>query len=196
MDKIRLDFFDIVGYMVPGSALLFTMWVTADNTVQSLSDLHAFLAKIDSKTLLACLMGAYILGFTLHFLGSWLFRKSLKNKRKIPEQYLPEYWTLIREHAGKHLVILERWSAFKALSSNLGAFAILAALLSLAKLYRTSNLEWAGVALAFLILYWVYRQKALTYHAFLDKDSYAVVDALNLKAKLPAHLQPDDESKS
>jgi len=192
MDKIRLDFFDIVGYMVPGSALLFCSWVAADDSVRSLQDLHAFLAKIDSKTLLACLMGAYILGFTLHFLGSWLFKKSLKNKRKIPEQYLPEYWTLIREHAGKHLVILERWSAFKALSSNLGAFSLLAVLLSIAKFYRTGNVEWGVVAGFFLMLYWVYRQKALIYHTYLDKDSFAVINALNLKEKLPPHLQPED----
>lgn len=194
MDKIRLDFFDIVGYMVPGSALLFTMWVAADDSVRSLLDLHAFLAKIDSKTLLACLMGAYILGFTLHFFGSWLFKKSLKAERKIPEAHLPAYWALIREYAGNHLVILERWSAFKALSSNLGAFSVLAVGLSFFKLYRTSNLEWAFVAVFFLGLYWVYRQKALTYHAYLDKDSFAVFNSLNLKEKLPPLLPATDDN--
>lgn len=192
MDKVRLDFFDIVGYLVPGSALLFSLWVTADPTVKSLMDLHAFIGKIDSKTLLACLMGAYILGFTLHYFGGLLFRWSLKTSRKIPEKQLPEYWTLIREHGSSHLGILERWSAFKALSSNLGAYSLLASVLSVIKLICTKNMEWILVSVAFLGLYWIYRQKALIYHSFLDKDSYAVFDALNLKEKFPPHLQPKD----
>ena len=192
MDKVRLDFFDIVGYLVPGSALLFSLWVTADPAVQSLMDLHAFIGRIDSKTLLACLMGAYILGFTLHFFGGILFKLSLKTKRKIPEAQLPEYWTLIREYGGSHLAVLERWSAFKALSSNLGAFSLLAFLLSLIKLALTQKPEWLAVAAAFLFLYWVYRKKALIYHSFLDKDSAAVVEALDLKSKFPPHLLKND----
>jgi hypothetical protein len=73
MDKIRLDFFDILGYLIPGTALLLSLWITADTSVLSLSDLYTFIGKIETKTLLSGVIVAYIMGFTLHFFGSLFF---------------------------------------------------------------------------------------------------------------------------
>ena len=40
MDKIRLDFFDVLGYLIPGTALLLSLWVTADPSVEHMADLY------------------------------------------------------------------------------------------------------------------------------------------------------------
>ncbi len=192
MDKIRLDFFDILGYLIPGTALLLSLWITADGSVVSLSGLYTFLNKIDTKTLLSGVVVAYIMGFTLHFFGSWIFKRLKIPPRKITSENMPEYWALLREHGEKHLVILDRWQALKALSSNLAAYSCIAMLLCLIKGFITHYWEWFMLLPVFGGLFLIYVERAKVFHVYYDEDSFAVFEALKLRDKLPAHVHPKD----
>lgn len=196
MDKIRLDFFDILGYLIPGTALLLALWVTADDTVVRLADLYGFVSKINTNTLLSGIVVAYVMGFTLHLLGSFLFahcylpcRRFLKKETaKAAEKradYVSHYWAQLRENGEKHLQILDRWQALKAFSTNLAAFSMVAACLCLWKWHCTGVSQWLGMAPLFLLLYASYSNRARKFGDFLDSDSAAVLDALNLRGRLP-----------
>jgi len=191
MDKIKFDFFDILGYLIPGTALLFSCWVVADSSVHRLDDLYGFVKKIDANMLLSGVVIAYIVGFTLHFLGSILFHlrnRKTKRKRDAITSDLSKYWALIREHGDKHLGMLDRWQALKALSSNLAAFSLIAVFLCLVKWKCTGHWEWAVFSPLFLTLFFVYSDRARRFNRYLDEDSYAVFEVLKLKEKLPADV--------
>ncbi len=192
MDKIRLDFFDILGYLIPGTALLLSLWITADTSVHSLANLYAFVLKIDTKAILSGSIVAYIMGFTLHFFGSWVFRLLSVPPRKIISEHMPEYWALLRQYGEKHLVILDRWQALKALASNLAAFSLLAMGLCVIKWMLTGYWEWLALLPAFVGLFLIYTERARVFHIYYDHDSFAVFEALNLKEKLPPHVYPKD----
>jgi len=191
MDKIKFDFFDVLGYLIPGTALLFSCWIVADSSIHCLDHLYGFVKKIDANMLLSGVVIAYIMGFTLHFLGSILFHINngkTKRKRDAITSDLSKYWALIREHGDRHLVVLDRWQALKALSSNLAAFSLIAVFLCLIKWKCTSHWEWALFSPLFLMLFFVYSDRARRFHRYLDEDSYAVFEVLNLKEKLPADV--------
>lgn len=197
MDKLKFDFFDVLGYLIPGTALLLALWVTADASVVSLMDLYGFVSKINTNTLLSGLVVAYIMGFTLHFLGSFLFHQCfvrLKNggkaqakpKRKDRGAYVALFWAHIREHGAKHLPILDRWQALKALSSNLAAFSLVAVCLCFWKYHTSGSKDWLMLSPVFLLLYFSYSNRAFKFGEYLEGDAEAVVNALELKSKLPA----------
>lgn len=188
MDKLRLDFFDIIGYLIPGTALLFSLWVTADSEVLGFADLYAFALKINANTLLSGLVVSYVMGFTLHFLGSYIFRKRYgkhKKKRDAVATDLSLYWALVRQHGEKHLPILDRWQALKALASNLAAYSLIAIVLCLVKWWRSDSTDWLWLVLVFAPLFFAYSNRAKVFSDYLDDDSFAVFETLNLKEKLP-----------
>jgi hypothetical protein len=189
MDKLRLDFFDIMGYLIPGSALLMSVWITADPAIVKLNDLYDFLGKISANVVLAGFVVAYTLGFTMHFAGSFVFYKmhsKMVKKRTSATKNLSNYWALIREYGDKHLPILDRWQALKALAANMAAYCLIAIILCLIKWNQSGNGEWAMLAPFFLVLFWAYSNRARVFAEFLDKDSFAVFESLKLKEKLPA----------
>lgn len=191
MDKIRLDFFDILGYLIPGTALLLSLWVAADPSIVCLSDLYAFVGKITANTLLSGVVVAYVMGFTLHFFGTFLFdlmHGKMRRKRDSVTSNVPMYWAVIREHGGKHLPVLDRWQALKALSSNLAAFSLIAIFLCTAKFFATDNKEWIWFLPVFSLLFFAYSNRAKVFAGYLDDDSFAVFETLNLKEKLPQSL--------
>ncbi len=207
MDKIRLDFFDVLGYLIPGTALLMALWVTADNDVQELSNLYLFISKIKGETLLSCIVIAYIIGFTLHFFGS-LFNRMLNSEtamrlfgkkicvymsiteRKIKTKDMPFKWVLIREHGEKHLGILDRWQALKALSGNMAAFSLIAVGLCLLKWGFTGKDVWGYIAPAFFVLFLLYTKQANVFRSYLDDDSIAVIKGLGLERESLPAAQP------
>lgn len=188
MDKLRLDLFDIMGYLIPGSALLMSIWITADPAIVRLYDLYNFLGKISANVVLAGFVVAYTLGFTMHFAGSFVFYKihgSMVKKRTGATNNLSNYWALIREYGDKHLPILDRWQALKALSANMAAYCLIAIILCLVKWLQQGYWEWAMLTPFFLVLFGAYSNRARVFAEFLDKDSYAVFESLKLKEKLP-----------
>jgi len=200
MDKLRLDFFDILGYLIPGTALLLSLWVAADSSIYTFADLYSFVCKITANTLLSGVVVAYVMGFTLHLLGSFLFayvylrikRLWQKNPPKVREKradYVAHYWAQLREHATKHLPMLDRWQALKALATNLAAFSLIAFFLCLWKGFKTQEDQWFQLSPLFLLLYFSYSNRAQKFAEYLDGDSKAVLEALHLTEQLPARLQ-------
>ena len=203
MDKLRLDFFDILGYLIPGTALLMSLWVAADNDIHRLADLYDFVCKITTNTLLSGVVVAYVMGFTLHLLGSFLFafvylkikrlwQKSPDIPREKRADYVAHYWAQLREHGAKHLPMLDRWQALKALATNLAAFSMIAFFLCLWKGFKTTEAEWIQLSPLFLLLYFSYSNRAQKFAAYLDGDSKAVLEALHLIDQLPERLQSQE----
>ena len=117
-----------------------------------------------------------------------LNNRKAKRKREAITSDLSKYWALIREHGDRHLIVLDRWQALKALSSNLAAYSLIAFFLCLVKWKCSGYWEWILFCPLFLALYFVYSDRARRFHRYLDDDSYAVFQVLKLKEKLPTDV--------
>lgn len=185
MDKIRIDFFDILGYLVPGSATLMICWIAADSQVKSIWQIYQSIHSVDKKAIFIGLFFSYLLGFTLHALGKFLFDRyqdNTINKKKLfdnTQLSVPEIWTLIRENGEKHLSILERWYALRALSQNLSASSLLCVFICVSKWWIFGYFEWLLVALGFIMLFVVFMQKASVFNRYLNDDIIATIKILN-----------------
>jgi hypothetical protein len=109
----------------------------------------------------------------------------LVKKRIIVTNNLPNYWALIREYGDKHLPILDRWQALKALAANMAAFCLMAILFCIIKWWQQGFWEWLSLIPVFILLFFAYSNRAKVFAEYLDKDSLAVFESLNLSEKLP-----------
>ena len=180
MDKIRIDIFDILGYLVPGSALLMVLWICADGQITSVWHIYNSLHSIDQKTILLALLPAYIAGFMLHAMGAALYDlyRHKKIRRYVPSK-VQDNWAYIREYGGKHISILERWYALRAFSQNIAAVSLIAGMVSLVKWGRYGYSEWAGVFIGSMFLCLLALNRSKIFHHFLDDDIAAIL-RLNL----------------
>jgi hypothetical protein len=186
MDKIRIDFFDILGYLVPGSALLMALWVAADPMVKSIWHIHESVHRADRKTIAAGLFMSYIFGFVLHALGTLLYdfyKKTLKRNNGKKALSVQDEWALIREYGEKHIAILERWYALRALAQNLSAAAFLCVFICLYKWYKFGYYEWSFAALGLAFLGLVLIKRSEIFHQYLNKDIASIFTTLKLSKK-------------
>jgi hypothetical protein len=184
MDKIRIDFFDILGYLVPGSALLMLCWIAADNQVKSIWQMYQSVHSVDKKTIFIGLFLSYILGFTLHALGRFLFdvyEERLRTKKVVNATQLskPEVWALLRESGEKHIPILERWYALRALSQNLSAASLLSVNICIYKWWVFGYYEWTFVGLGFVLSFIIFMEKSFVFDRYLEDDIRATLKILN-----------------
>ena len=184
MDKIRIDFFDILGYLVPGSATLMICWIAADNQVKSIWQIYQSVHSVDKKTIFIGLFLSYILGFALHALGRFLFdvyEKRLRTKKAVTLNQLnkPEVWALMRESGEKHISILERWYALRALSQNLSAASLLCVSICIHKWWVFGHYEWLFTALGFIASFIIFMEKSFVFDTYLDDDIRATLKILN-----------------
>ena len=188
MDKIRIDFFDILGYLIPGSAFLMICWIAADNQVKSVWQVYQSIHSVDKKTIFIGLFLSYLLGFTLHALGKFLFDKyedNAANKKKLLDNTqltVAEIWALIREKGDKHLSILERWYALRALSQNLGGASLLCVFICVYKWWTFGFYEWIFIAFCFVAFFVVFMQKSRVFNRYLNDDIIASIKILNKNA--------------
>jgi hypothetical protein len=189
MDKIRIDFFDILGYIIPGSALLMIGWIAVDSHVQSIWHIYQSIHGVDKKAIFTGLFLSYILGFTLHIGGSFLYdtyrnglfpKKMIRNTEGVTT---PEKWTLIREYGEKHIPILERWYALRAFSQNLTAISLICVFICLYKWWAFGYLEWAVLSLVFIASFIVFMHRSTVFHKVLDDDIDSVIKKLKLNEK-------------
>jgi hypothetical protein len=189
MDKIRIDFFDILGYIIPGSAILMVGWIAADSNVQSAWQIYQSIHVVDKKAIFFGLFLSYILGFTLHILGSFLYDKyrnvlmAKKNTDESSSLTVAEKWTLIREFGEKHVLILERWYALRAFSQNLTAISLISVFICLYKWWTFGYFEWAVLSLVFITSFVVFMKRSEIFHEVLDDEINAVVKKLKLNEK-------------
>ena len=180
MDKIRIDIFDILGYLVPGSVLLMVLWICVDGQVASIWQVYNSMHNIDQKTILLALLPAYIAGFMLHAMGAALYDIYRYGKiRAYKPSVVQDNWAYIREYGGKHISILERWYALRAFAQNIAAVSLIAGLVSLAKWFRYGYAEWAGVFIGAMLLCFLALNRSKIFHNFLNDDIAAIL-RLNL----------------
>ena len=186
MDKIRIEFFDILGYLIPGSALLMICWIAADGEAKSVWQVYQSVHSVDKKAIFMGLFLSYLLGFTLHILGSFLYHKyhngfSTQKPTAIAGlQTVQEKWTLIREYGEKHIPILERWYAFRAFSQNLCAISLICVFICLYKWIAFGYYEWAFLALVFIASFMVFMKRSEMFHQVLNEDMEAIIKKLKL----------------
>lgn len=188
MDKIRIDLFDILGYIIPGSALLMIGWVGFDSKVQSIGQIYESVHQVDKKTILAGFFLSYFLGFSLHILGSYIYgiytSKKLNTLSK-PALTISEKWTIIREFGEKHVHLLERWYALRAFSQNLSAMALISFVLCLFKYFKFGYYEWLLMAIVLIVAFFIFINRARVFHKVLNDDMNAVLNKLKLADKCP-----------
>lgn len=179
MDKIRIDFFDILGYLIPGSALLMVLWISVDPSVRSVWQAYQSVQGIDQKAAIIGVFLAYMMGFVLHALGSRLYDVY---RYKRPRTHTQDNWAFIREYGEKHVPILERWYALRALAQNLAAVLLIAFVVCLKKYGQFYYYEWLFAALTCAFLTWELLKRAKIFHGYLLKDMEAIL-ALNLRSR-------------
>ena len=188
MDKIRIDFFDILGYLVPGTTLLIICWIAADSKVSSIWQVYDSIHAVDKKSIFIGLFLSYILGFSLHILGDFLYtlyrnvfnRTALINTSPLSTA---DKWTLIREHGEKHILLLERWYALRALAQNLNAISLIGIFICLYKWRVFGYFEWGLLALIFICAFVIFLKQAEAFHKVLNTDMQSVLVKLNLEAR-------------
>jgi hypothetical protein len=189
MEKIRIDFFDIFGYIIPGSALLMVGWIGADSHVQSIWQIYQSIQVVDKTGIFTGLFLSYILGFTLHIGGSFLYDKyrnglfSSKWVINSAEMTTSEKWTVIREYGEKHISILERWYALRAFSQNLTAISLISVVICLYKWWAFGYAEWAVLSLVFITSFMVFMKRSEIFHKVMDDDIHSVIKKLKLNEK-------------
>jgi hypothetical protein len=177
MDKVRVDF-------IPGSAFLMICWIAADNQVKSIWQIYQSVHNVDKKAIFIGLFLSYILGFTLHALGNFLFdeyQDKIRKKSNATATQLSksETWALIRENGEKHISILERWYALRALSQNLSAASLLSVSICLYKWFVFGYFEWSFVALGFIFFFIIFMEKSFVFDRWLNNDIDATLKVLN-----------------
>jgi hypothetical protein len=189
MDKIRIDFFDILGYIIPGSALLMIGWIAVDSQVQSIWQIYQSIHAVDKKAIFMGLFLSYILGFTLHILGSFLYDKYRNSAlfKKPPlennDLTMADKWTIIREYADKHILILERWYALRAFAQNLTAISLISIFICFYKWFKFGYYEWSLLLLFFTASFIIFMKRAEVLHHILDTDIDSIVKKLKLNDK-------------
>ena len=189
MDKIRIYFFDIFGYIVPGSAFLMIGWIAVDCQVKSIWQIYQSVHSGDKKTIFIALFLSYIMGFTLHILGRFLYSKYrnglFKKHIKIDDsqQDMTENWTLIREYGEKHIPILERWYALRAFSQNLSAISLISIFICFYKWLAFGYFEWVLLSLIFILAFIIFMRRSEIFHNVLDNDIEVIVKKLKLNEK-------------
>jgi hypothetical protein len=190
MEKIRIDFFDILGYLVPGSVLLIILWIAADSQVKSIWQIYNSVHNVDKKSIFIGLFLSYILGFTLHILGSYLyslyFNKIVIKKRTTNGINLTvsEKWTIIREFGEKHIILLERWYALRAFSQNLSAISMISICICFYKWWEFRYYEWLVFLVVFIIAMIVFMVRACIFNNVLKEDMDATITKLKLDSKI------------
>lgn len=190
MDKIRIDFFDILGYLIPGSALLIVFWIGADQKVKSAWQSFDSLHKADQQTAIIGIFLAYIAGFILHALGSSMYNLYCKkkdvfqNRKNSSDLSVQDKWALIREYGEKHISILERWYALRALAQNLSAVALISALLCIYKYFQHYYWEWWIFFIAHIAITYLLLRRSEIFHQCLKSDVDAVINKLRLTERI------------
>lgn len=190
MDKIRVDFFDVLGYLIPGSALLMVLWIGGDGKVQTIWQVYDSIHQLDNKSLLIGLLMAYIAGFVLHALGDTLYDLYRFGKvRKYAKSDVQEKWALVREYGQKHIAILERWYALRALSQNLSAVCLIAAVAALFKFFFFHDKAWLVCSACSAVMVYILMRRAVIFHHYLNDDLDAILnlrlDAIKTNTKAP-----------
>lgn len=181
MDKIRIDFFDILGYLIPGSALLLVGWVAADGTVQSPWQAYESIHKADQRSALIGLFLAYIIGFMLHALGSTLYdfyckrRGVFQQKAGASDLTVQDKWALVRDRGEKHIPVLERWYALRALAQNLAAVTLIGSGVCVYKWMLYARWDWLLFAFLHLALTLLLLRRSEIFHRYLNLDLEAVI---------------------
>jgi hypothetical protein len=184
MDKIRIDFFDILGYIIPGSALLMLSWIALDNQVHSIWQIYQSIHGVDQKTIFIGLFYSYIVGFILHALGNFIYYQlHRKNKKPITQLSIHDKWTLIREYGEKHIPILERWYALRAFSQNLCAISGICIFLCLYKWHLFGYFEWGLFTFIFIASFIFFMKRSEVFDKFLENDIESVMNKLKLNEK-------------
>jgi hypothetical protein len=190
MDKIRIEFFDILGYLIPGSAIMMVLWVASDFGLKSVLEIYTSLHKIDERAIYAGIVLSYIAGFTIHALGIFLYYRyrNLYHKNKFltqdPDVTINEQWALVREYGEKHVPMLERWYALRALSQNLCAIAVISVIVGMYKwVLNPENYGWGLLILVMAILAWVLMERSVIFHKYLNADMGAVIRTMKLKER-------------
>jgi hypothetical protein len=188
MEKIRIDFFDILGYLIPGVALLIACWIAVDPGVQSSRHIYQSIHNVDNRTIILGLFCAYVMGFSLHALGSFLFKEFFqytvrKGWEAGMDQSLTVYekWAVIREYGRKHTAILERWYALRAFSQNLCAACLATMFICFYKWFRFGYYEWVFIGFGLLLLSYLFMRRAKIFHFYLIHDMAAALKSLKFR---------------
>lgn len=176
MEKVRIDFFDVLGYLIPGSALLMVLWIAGDSKVISVWQVYESVHNLDKKAILVALFLAYIAGFILHALGNFIYDIfRYKKIKKYTLDNVKDDWALIRQYGEKHISILERWYALRALSQNLSAVNLICGLVCIAKWYQYRYYEWLYALVASIALCIILLKRAEVFHSYLNGDIAAIL---------------------
>lgn len=191
MDNFKLDIFDLMGYMVPGSILLFNGLILGSPQIRSVCDIHTLCNSFSLGSFIALALMSYPVGFVVHYFGHQLFNayRYLANRwfgTKI-NNLIQETrkWTLVREYGEKHLKILERWSLLKVVGQNLAAVSLFSAAISILKYFTSGQyFEWLVLAFGLVLLAIVFWIKSADFRRYVQVDIDDTISVLGLESKL------------
>lgn len=187
MQQIKIDLFDIFGYLIPGSLLLVTGWILCEPSIIEMRDIGSAVSKFGLNSGIILALFAYALGLAITHLGSYSYEK-INKISKYPDSKSKgvntEKWVLIREYAEKHLSVIDRWVLLKTTSQNFFVVAFCSAIFSIMKFFYCNKIEWLITTAVLLFFARLFFLRARRFERYKDGDILTIVRVLKLEERI------------
>jgi len=206
MDKIRLGFFDIFAYLIPGAGMLFSLVVWASPGIQELGDMLMPFKELSLSAGILLVLASYMVGFALHVPGWWLLQyvglniwKSYKRKTTQEEEnrVRSKNMVLVREYSKANARYIELWYALSSMARTLSLTFLFFSIVCMVKgAYAAQGRPWFLLAIGLVFFSVVLLYRAAQSYSWAVRDLKNTVSQLNLKERALFHKDtptPDHE---
>jgi hypothetical protein len=196
MEKVFHSAFDFFSYAIPGCCIIFAFFIL-DTRYCSAEDYLTMVGKLQTGSGILILVIGYIVGFAVNPIGRYLY-KSLGFKlfkhtfEDLKGLSISDKYVLVRDLSPNNFKYIESWNMWCAMSHNLSIAAALIALFSILKICvnQTNNTSfWAALALSFVILFFLFLQRAVVFSVWAASDINSSVTKLHLQARADKLLE-------
>ena len=193
MDKIRLGFFDIFAYLLPGCGMLFSLVVWASPAIQEVGDMLMPFKELSLSAGILLVLASYMVGFALHVPGWWLLQyiglniwKSYKRKTSREEEYKvrSKNMVLVREYSKANARYIELWYALSSMARALSLTFLFFSFVCVVKgAYAAQGRAWYMMAIGLVFFSIVLLYRAAQSYSWAVRDLKNTVSQLNLKER-------------
>ena len=198
MEKAFYSAFDFFSYAIPGCCIIFSFFIL-DARYTSTEDYLAMAGKLQLGSGILILVIGYIVGFAVTPIGRFLY-KTL-GFRLFDEKFddvkglsISDKYVLLRELSPNNFKYIEAWNMWCAMSHNLAIAAALVFINSMVKavFFQTGNgAFWLLFGLSFLILFFLFLQRAVKFYVWGASDINSSIAKLHLEARANQLLETD-----
>jgi hypothetical protein len=190
MEKVFHSAFDFFSYAIPGCCIIFAFFIL-DVRLTSAEDFLTMAGKLQGGAGILLLVIGYIVGFAVCPIGRFLYKslgfQLFKHKfDDIEGLSISDKYVLLRDLSPNNFKYVETWNMWCVMSHNLAIAAALVVINSFLKIgfYQTNNTAfWVAFALFFLVLFFLFLQRAVNFSVWAASDINSSINKLHLQVR-------------